>query len=193
MLDTKTIDKLFHEARTYNAWQDKKVEDELLQKIYNSMRFAPTSANCCPLRLTFVKSPEAKEKLKPCLMEGNIDKSMSAPITAIMANDLDFFEHMEFLFPHADVKSWYVGKPEFAAKSALLNGTLQAAYFMLAARSYGLDCGPMTGFKPKKTKEAFFPDKNVAVTMMCNIGYGDPEGLHERCPRFDFEQVCEII
>lgn len=192
-LDDAGFDLIFKEARSYNGWHDRDVDDDILHKIYDMMRYGPTSANCCPMRLIFVKSDEAKEKLKPCLMEGNVEKTMSAPVTAIMANDMEFYEHMPFLFPHTDAKSWFVGKEKFIASTAQRNGTLQAAYFMIAARGFGLDCGPMSGFSPKKTKEAFFPGQNVEVNMLCNLGYGDPESIFERSPRFPFEDVCKIV
>jgi len=192
-LDDAGFDLIFKEARSYNGWHDRDIDDDVLQKIYDMMRYGPTSANCCPMRLIFVKSDEAKEKLKPCLMEGNVEKTMSAPVTVLMANDMDFYEHMPFLFPHTDAKSWFVGKEKFIASTAERNGTLQAAYFMIAARGFGLDCGPMTGFSPKKTKEAFFPDQNVVVNMLCNLGYGDPESIFERSPRFPFDDVCKVV
>jgi len=186
---------LFREARTHNAWLDKDIEDTLLQEVYDLMKFGPTSANCCPLRLIFVKSPEAKEKLQPALMAGNVEKTMSAPVTVIMANDLEFYEHLPELFPHADAKSWFTGtgKEKYVQDTAMRNGSLQAAYFMLAARGLGLDCGPMSGFNPAKVKEAFFPDRNFEVNMLCNLGYGDPAALYPRSPRLSFEQACEII
>ncbi len=195
VIDDTAQDILFRTARTYNGWLDGDVEEELLHRIYDLMKMGPTSANCCPLRIVFVKSPEAKEKLKPALMDGNVEKTMAAPVTAIMVNDLEFYEHLPFLFPHADAKSWFTGegKDTYIKETAMRNASLQAGYFMLAARGLGLDCGPMSGFNPKKVKEAFFEGQNVEVNMLCNLGYGDPESIYPRGPRLDFGQVCETI
>lgn len=192
-LDSTALDTLYREARTYNTWQDKDVTDAQLQEIYNLLKFGPTSANCSPARLIFVKTAEAKEKLKPCLDAGNVEKTMNAPVTAIIANDMNFYEHMPKLFPHTDAKSWFVGKPDYIAETAARNGTLQGAYLILAARSVGLDCGPMSGFNKKKLKDTFFPDEDFQPNFLCNIGYGDPSGLHPRSPRFDFDEVCQIL
>lgn len=194
-IDGKAQDILFRTARTYNSWLDRDVDDALLQQIYTLMKFGPTSANCCPLRMVFVKSPAAKEKLKPALMEGNVEQTMTAPVTVIMANDLEFYEHLPELFPHTDAKSWFTGagKEKYVADTAMRNGSLQAAYFMLAARGLGLDCGPMSGFNPGKVKQEFFSGRNVEVNMLCNLGYGDASGLHPRGPRLGFEQICETV
>lgn len=194
-INEKALDILFRTARTHNSWQDRDVDGALLHQIYALMKFGPTSANCCPLRLVFVKSPEAKERLKPALMAGNVEKTMAAPVTVIMANDLEFYEHLPMLFPHTDAKSWFTGegKEKYIEETAMRNGSLQAAYFMLAARGLGLDCGPMSGFNPGQVKQAFFPDRKYAVNMLCNLGYGDPAGLHPRSPRLEFEQACEIV
>lgn len=193
IIDDRGLDILFREARTYNDWKDGDVTDVLVQAVYDLMKWGPTSANCCPARFLFVKSKESKEKLKPHLMGGNVDKTMAAPVTAIIANDLEFFEKMDFLFPHTDAGSWFRGKPATIHNTAMRNGTLQGAYFMLAARSLGLDCGPMSGFDPDGVKEDFFPDENVEVNFLCNLGYGDPDSLHDRSPRFSFDDVCKII
>lgn len=194
-INEKAQDILFRTARTHNSWQDREVDDALLRRIYDLMKYGPTSANCCPLRMVFVKSPAAKEKLKPALMAGNVEKTMAAPVTVIMANDLEFYDYLPELFPHTDAKSWFTGagKEKYVADTAMRNGSLQAAYFMMAARGLGLDCGPMSGFNPAKVKEAFFPERNVEVNMLCNLGYGDPAGLHPRGPRLDFERICEIV
>lgn len=193
ILDDQGLDTLFRTARTYNGWQDKDVSDVMLQAIYDLAKWGPTSANCSPMRVKFVKSKDAKEKLRPCLMAGNVDKTMSAPVTALIANDLDFYEHMPRLFPHTDAKSWFVGKPDYIADTAARNGTLQGAYLMLAARALGLDCGPMSGFNAAQVKDAFFAGENVQVNFICNIGYGDPASIFPRSPRFDFDDVCKII
>jgi len=194
ILDDQALDILFRQARSFHAWQKKDVSDVLLQALYDLMKWGPTSSNCCPARFVFVKSPAEKERLKPCLMEGNIEQSMNAPVTAIIAHDMEFYEHLPRLFPHTDAKSWFTGNDNLIRSTALRNSSLQGAYFMMAARALGLDCGPMSGFKPKAVKAAFFPDEDVVPNFLCNIGYGDPEtGLHERGPRFDFDDVCKIV
>ncbi|MDE0724622.1 MAG: malonic semialdehyde reductase [Alphaproteobacteria bacterium] len=188
------LNKLFKEARTHFKWQQKDVPDSLLEDLYDLVKMGPTSANCLPIRLVFVKSPEGKEMLKDALMEGNIEKTMTAPATAIVAYDANFFEDGHKLYPHADTKSWYEGKPEFAEKTALYNSTLQAGYLIMAARSLGLDCGPMTGFSPKKVNETFFKDKpNFKATMLVNLGYGDPSVLHPRAPKPNFGDYCQVV
>jgi 3-hydroxypropanoate dehydrogenase len=191
-LDAPALAQLFTEARTHNAWQDKQVSDALLRDLVELMRWAPTSANTSPARILFVKSPEAKARLKPLLMEGNIDKTMAAPVTAIIGHDLEFYEHLPRLFPHADARSWFVGKPDFIATSAFRNGTLQGGYFIIAARALGLDCGPMSGFDNAGVDAEFFAGKNIKSNFLCNLGYGDPQGLHPRSPRFDFEDIARI-
>lgn len=193
ILNDNALDTLFRKARTYNGWRDEDVSDVLLQAVYDLMKWGATSANCCPARFVFVKSKEGKEKLKPHLMEGNVEKTMAAPVTAIIANDKKFYEHLPKLFPHTDAKSWFEGKQAFIDSTAMRNGTLQGAYLMLAARALGLDCGPMSGFNAKGVKEAFFPDKDYEVNFICNIGYGDPASLFDRSPRFAFDEVCEIV
>ena len=192
-LDTSALDTLFRTARTFNDWQDKTVTADKIREIYDLMKFAPTSANCSPLRAIFVSSKEQKEKLKPFLDAGNIKKTMSAPVTAIFAYDNEFYEFMPKLFPHTDAKSWFVGNQKLIDETACRNGTLQAGYFILAARAAGVDCGPMSGFNKDGVKKAFFGDKNVTVNFLCNLGYGNPETLHPRSPRFDFGEVCEIV
>lgn len=189
----RDLDILFRQARTYNGWKEADVGDVLIQAVYDLMKWGPTSANCCPARFVFVKSLEAKEKLKPHLMAGNVEKTMKAPLTALIAYDLEFYEHMGFLFPHTDAASWFRGKHALIHNTALRNSSLQGAYLMMAARALGLDCGPMSGFNAEGVKEAFFPDQNVEVNFICNIGYGDPESLHPRSPRFDFDDVCKIV
>ena len=193
ILNDRDLDILFRNARTYNDWQEKEVSDVMIQAIFDLLKWGPTSANCSPMRVVFVKSEQAKERLKPHLMAGNVDKTMSAPVTAIIANDLEFYEHLPTLFPHTEARSWFVGKEDHIKDTAMRNGTLQGAYLMLAARSLGLDCGAMSGFNPKGVKDTFFSDKDVEVNFLCNIGYGDAESLFPRSPRFDFDDVCEII
>ena len=192
-LNKQSLDQLFFEARTHNAWQDKEVPDDLLKKLFDLCKMAPTSANCSPMRLIFVKSDTAKDKLKPAIQEGNLEKTMSAPVTVIIGYDLDFYEHLPKLFPHADAKSWFEGKEIFIKNTAILNGSLQGGYLTLAARALGLDCGPMSGFNKKKVNELFFANTNIKANFLVNLGYGDDEGLFPRSPRFDFDEVCSIV
>ncbi|MHC9511337.1 malonic semialdehyde reductase [Kangiella sp. M94] len=192
-LSQQALDTLFFEARTYNAWQDKEVSDELLHKLHDLVKMGPTSANCCPMRVIFVKSKEAKEKLKPCLMEGNQDKTMFAPVCAIIGMDMEFYEKLPQLFPHTDAKSWFVGKEKFIESTAFRNSSLQGGYFIMAARALGLDCGPMSGFNQKKVNETFFADTNIKANFLCNIGYGSEEDLFPRSPRLDFDEANKIL
>jgi 3-hydroxypropanoate dehydrogenase len=192
-INNQALDTLFRSARTYNHWLDRPVEAEQLRAIHDLLKMGPTSANCSPARFVFLQSPEAKQRLKPHLDAGNVDKTMAAPVTAIIAYDYDFYEHMPKLFPHTDAKSWFAGRPDFIKETADRNGALQAAYLFMAARALGLDCGPMTGFNPEGVKAEFFPDKNWKADILCNIGYGDDEGMFPRSPRFDFDEACEIL
>jgi 3-hydroxypropanoate dehydrogenase len=187
-------DKLFTEARTHSYWQDKPVDDALLIKAYDLAKMGPTSANMCPLRIVFVKTPEAKARLKPCLDAGNVEKTMAAPVTALFAYDMAFYENLPKLFPHVDAKAWFKDLPEAALQViALRNGSLQAAYFMLAARGLGLDCGPMSGFKNAKVDAEFFAGTTYKSNFICSLGYGVKEKLHPRNPRLDFAEVCKIV
>lgn len=193
-LDKAALDQLFLEARTYNNWQNKAVEDSVLTELHDLCRMAPTSANCSPMRVIFVKSKESKEKLKPFLMEGNVAKTMSAPVCAILANDHEFYNHLPKLFPHTDAKAWFVGNQPLIDATAMRNGSLQGAYFIMAARSLGLDCGPMSGFDADGVNRAFFGNTpNIRANFLCNIGYGDDTGMHPRSPRFEFADICKII
>ena len=189
------MDALFLEARTHSAWLDKPVEPDTLRRIYELTRMAPTSANCSPMRVVFVTTPAAKQRLNPLLMEGNRDKAMAAPATAIIGYDTEFYEHLPRLFPHADAKSWFAGpqNAQNAATTAFRNGSLQGAYFILAARALGLDCGPMSGFDNAAVDRMIFPNGRVKSNFLCNLGYGNPAGLHPRSPRFEFDEVCKII
>lgn len=191
-LDQAALDQLFDKARTQNKWQPKDVSDDQLKAIVEHMKYGPTSVNCSPLRVVFVKSPEAKAKLKPFLMEGNVEKTVAAPATAILAVDYKFYDYLPKLFPHADAKAWFVGNKEFADTSAFRNGTLQGGYFILAARALGLDCGPMSGFNNAGVDEAFFAGTSIKSNFLCNLGYGDPEGLFPRSPRFAFDEMASI-
>ncbi len=187
------LDLLFLKARTHHAWLNRPVSDELLKQAYALARMGPTSSNNNPMRLAFVKSKEAKDRLKPCLSPGNIDQTMSAPVTAIIAYDMEFYEQLSRLFPHADAKSWYVGKPELIFSTAFRNGTLQGAYYMLACRALGLDIGPMSGFDNEMVDKEFFVGTTYKSNFLCNIGYGDPSKLRARGPRFDFDEIAKIL
>lgn len=191
-LDDQTLDQLFNQARSFSYWQDKPVSNEQLQEVYELLKMGPTAANSCPARLVFVTSAEAKEKLKPCLNEGNVDKSMSAPAVAIIGMDLEFYEKLPQLFPHTDARSWFAGKEEKIKHSAMLNATLQGAYLMMAVRSLGLDAGPMSGVDNAKLDETFFPDGKVKSLFICAIGYGNRDKLHPRSPRLAFDEACRI-
>jgi 3-hydroxypropanoate dehydrogenase len=191
-IDAQCLDQLFFDARTHNEWQDRPVSDELLRELFDVLRWAPTSANCSPARIVFVKSPEAKAKLLPALIEGNVDKTRTAPVTAIIGHDLEFHEHLPKLFPHTDARSWFVGNQPLIEATAFRNGTLQGAYLIMAARALGLDCGPMSGFDPDQVNEAFFAGTSTRVNFLCNLGYGRPEALFPRSPRFEFEDVCRV-
>lgn len=192
-LDEHALDVLFRSARTHHGFSATPVTDDTLHRLYDLFKWGPTAANSCPARFVFVRSREAKERLRPALAPGNVDKTMAAPVTAIVAYDLEFYEHLPRLFPHTDARSWYAGKPaEHIRSNAFRNGTLQGAYLMVAARALGLDCGPMGGFDAVKVDAAFFPDGKVRSNFLCNLGYGDPSKLHPRNPRLDFDEACRI-
>jgi len=191
--DSATLDLIFRHARTHSAWQNRPVEDAVLKQAYEIAKFGATSANMCPMRVVFVKSKEAKEKLKPTLAEGNVEKTMAAPATAIIGMDVHFYEQLPKLFPFADAKSWFKDLPENILEyTALRNSSLQGAYFMLAARAVGLDCGPMSGFDNAKLDAAFFAGTTVKSNFICNLGYGDATKLHPRAPRLTFDEACKI-
>lgn len=192
-IDEKSLAVMLRDARTYNGWQKKPVPHEVLRAIYDDMKWGPTSANCTPLRIAFVESKEAKEKLKPCLQAGNVDKTMAAPVTAIIAQDMEFYELLPRLYPHADARSWFAGKPDAIADTATRNAVLQAGYFILTARAWGLDCGPMSGFDKKKCDEAFFADGRFKSNFLINLGYGDKASLYPRGPRLAFDEVCKVL
>lgn len=187
------LDVMFRTARTHSAWLPKPVAQETLLAAYELAKMGPTSANMCPLRIVFVQSPEAKEKLKPCLDAGNVEKTMKAPVTALFGMDVKFYEKLPQLFPHTDAKSWFKDLPQATLETmALRNSSLQAAYFMLAARAMGLDCGPMSGFNNAKLDEAFFKGTSVKSNFICNLGYGDASKLHPRSPRLAFDEACRM-
>ena len=187
------LNVIFHQARTHHAWLNKPVDDALLRQVYELAKFGPTSANMSPMRVVFVKSKEAKERLRPALTPGNVDKTMQAPVTAIVAHDLGFPDRLPRLFPTADMRANFAGKPELIATTAFRNGSLQGAYLMLAARASGLDVGAMSGFDNAKVDAAFFPEGTVKSNFLCNLGYGDPGKLGPRPPRLPFDEACRII
>ena len=194
VMSEEGLDLIFRNARTHNGWRDEPVDDALLRRVYDLAKMGPTSANMCPMRIVFVKSAEAKERLKPALQPGNVDKTMAAPVTAIIGMDIHFYEELPRLFPHADAKSWFKDLPENVLEyTALRNSSLQGAYFMLAARALGLDCGPMSGFDNAKVDEAFFARTAVKSNFLCNLGYGDPSKLYPRSPRLGFDEACQRV
>lgn len=192
-LDDAALDQLFRTARTHNGWLDKPVPDALLAELHDLMKWGPTSANCWPLRVVYVKSPEAKARLVPLMMEGNRAKTQAAPVTAILGMDMAFHEELPRLFPHTDAKSWFVGNQALIEATAFRNGSLQGAYFMLAARALGLDCGPMSGFDAAAVDATFFAGTTVKTNFICNLGHGDPAQLFPRSPRPAFGEVCRIV
>ena len=191
-LPSACLDQLFRNARTHNSLTGE-VPSALLHELVDLLKLGPTSANCSPARFLFVKSREAKEKLKPHLSEGNRDKTMKAPVCTIVGYDLDFYEYLPKLFPHTDAKSWFEGKPKKIEETAFRNGTLQGAYLILAARALGLDTGPMSGFDNAGVDRDFFAGTNIKSNFLCNLGYGDGEKLFPRSPRFDFDEMAKII
>lgn len=208
LVSDDALDILLRKARTHNFWLDKPVNDDLLRKLYDLMKWGPTSANSCPARILFLRTPEAKERLRPALSPTNLEKTMKAPVTAIIAHDTNFYEKLPRLFPHnPGAREWFANSPELAEVTAFRNGTLQGGYFILAARSVGLDCGPMSGFNNAKVDEEFFPvgKKNVEQeedvfptsrlksNFLCNLGYGDASKLSPRSPRLDFDEACKLL
>jgi 3-hydroxypropanoate dehydrogenase len=188
------LNQIFLEARTHNKWLDKPVPDDLLRELVDIMKMGPTSANQSPARIVFVKSAEGKARLSPHLSEGNRAKTMSAPVCAVIGYDLRFYDHLPKLFPHADAKSWFEGGPtQKIETSAFRNGSLQGAYFIIAARALGLDTGPMSGFNNDGVDASFFAGTSVKSNFLCNLGYGDPAGVHPRSPRFSFDDIARIV
>ncbi len=184
---------LFTEARTQNGWQKKPVSDSQLRQMYELMKWGPTSANCSPARLIFVRGHEAKERLLTCMIPGNLEKTREAPVVAIIGMDMAFYEKLPALFPHTDARSWFVGNQELIEATAFRNSSLQGAYLMLAARALGLDCGPMSGFDPQKLNDSFFADTTTKVNFVCGLGYGDPSKVFPRSPRLAFDDTCSIL
>jgi 3-hydroxypropanoate dehydrogenase len=193
LLSETSLDVLFRNARTFNAWLPKDVSDEQLRQLYELAKFGPTSANASPMRVVFVKSKEAKEKLAPHLSDTNRAKTMEAPVTAIIATDGEFYEQLPKLFPHADARSWFVGNQPLIDTTGFRNSTLQGAYVLLAARALGLDCGPMSGFDNAGVDAAFFAGTAIKSNFLISIGYGDASrNLFPRSPRLAFDEACTI-
>ena len=207
-VNAQALDIIFREARTYSAWLDRPVSDDLLREVYDVMKWGPTSANCCPARFVFLRTPAAKERLRPALAPGNVEKTMAAPVTIIIGYDLKFYEKLPKLFPpNPGMRDLFAGNPQLVEVTAKRNSSLQGAYFMLAARALGLDCGPMSGFDNAKVDEEFFaagkecegceqeffPAGHVKSNFLCNLGYGDPSQLHPRGPRLEFIESCTLL
>ncbi len=191
-LPQEALDTLFSSARTHNAFQDRPVTDDTLRDVYDLLRFGPTSANSSPARFVFVRSAEGKARLEPALSAGNRAKTMTAPVTAIVAYDPKFYDLLPKLFPHTDARSWFAGNDALAATTAFRNGTLQGAYLIMAARAVGLDCGPMSGFDTAKVDAEFFAENGYKSNFLINLGYGDPAGLFPRSPRLSFDEACTL-
>jgi 3-hydroxypropanoate dehydrogenase len=188
-LDDAALDVLFRESRSKWEFTDEPVTDEDLKAIYDLLKMGPTSANCSPARFVFVRTPEGKEKLKPALSDGNLDKTMKAPVTVIVAHDPQFYQHLPKLFPHADAKTWFSGNPDLAEETGFRNSTLQGAYLMLAARSLGIDSGAMSGFDKQKVDRAFFPSSGWKSNFLINLGHGVAEHPFPRLPKLTFEEA----
>jgi 3-hydroxypropanoate dehydrogenase len=187
-----STDQLFSLARTHSAFTAQSVADDTLRQLYELMKWAPTSANSNPARIVFVRTPEAKARLLPCMAQGNVEKTRAAPVTAIIGMDMAFYEQLPMLSPHNDARSWFAGKPQAIADTAFRNSSLQGGYFIMAARALGLDCGPMSGFDGAQVDAAFWSGTQVKTNFICNLGYGDASKLHARGPRLSFEQVCRL-
>ena len=192
-LSARTLDQLFLRARTHKAWRDRPVEEETLRRLYELLRMGPTSANSSPARFLFLTSAEARERLRPALIPGNVEQTMTAPVTAVVAHDVEFHELLPRLYPFTDARSWFTGKAELIRETAFRNGSLQGAYLIMAARSLGLDCGPMSGFDAEAVDREFLAGTSWRSNFLCNLGYGDPGVLHPRAPRLEFEEACRVL
>ena len=192
MLNDAALDTLFYAARTHNGWQDRPVSDDLLKQLYDTLKWAPTAANGSPIRIVFVKSPEAKATLVECMSAGNAAKVAQAPVTAIIGMDMAFYEQLPKLSPHVDARAWFAGNPALSDATAFRNSSLQGGYLILAARALGLDCGPMSGFDNAKVDEAFFAGTTIKSNFLVNLGYGDPAGVFPRSPRLSFDEAARI-
>jgi 3-hydroxypropanoate dehydrogenase len=192
-VSAECLDQLFLKARTHWVWRPEPVPLELLKELYDVARFGPTSANSSPARFVFLTTPQAKERLRPALSPTNVEKTMTAPVTVIVAWDTEFHDKLPQLFPARDMRSIFAGNAALIHETAFRNGTLQGAYFMIAARGLGLDCGPMSGFDQSKVNAEFFPDGKWKANFLCNIGYGDPTKLFPRNPRLSFDEACRVL
>lgn len=192
-LDNSGLDLIFRAARTHSVWQDKAVSDDQLRQVYDLMKWAPTSANSSPARIVFIKSESAKQRLMSAMIPGNEEKTRTAPVTAIIAQDHEFYEKLPRLFPHADARSWFAGNQPLIDTTAFRNATLQGAYLILAARALGLDAGPMSGFDNAKVDQEFFKGTHIKSNFLINIGYGDATQLFPRSPRLSFEEAAQIL
>ncbi|PUA19485.1 malonic semialdehyde reductase [Glaciimonas sp. PCH181] len=193
ILSDAALDQLFRTARTHNDWLDKSIPVEQLHALYELVKYGPTSANCSPARFVFVSSEQGKDKIRPTLAPGNLAKTMNAPVTVIVAYDLEFYENLPKLFPHTDAKSWFAGKDAFIQSTAERNSALQGAYLIMAARSLGIDTGPMSGFDNVKLDEAFFSGTKIKSNFLVNLGYGDTLKIFARSPRLNFEEAASIV
>ena len=192
-LDNESLDLIFRNARTQNGWSDEPVPLELIHQLFDLIKMGPTSANCSPARYIFIVTKKGKERLKPSLSEGNVEKTMAAPVTVIIGYDMQFYKHFSKLFPHEDAATWFTGNSALISETAFRNGTLQGAYLIIAARSLGLDCGPMSGFDQDLVNATFWPNGRIKANFLCNIGVGDNVNIFERSPRFNFDEVCKVI
>ncbi len=192
-LDDRSLDIIFREAHTHSVWLDKPVDDALLHQIYDLMKWAPTSANCSPARIVFVRSAAAKQRLLPAMAPGNVEKTRTAPVTAIIAHDTEFYEKLPKLFLQADARSWFAGNQALIDTTAFRNGTLQGAYLIIAARALGLDAGPMSGFDNARVDQEFFPGGKIKTNFVVNLGYGDHAKLFPRNPRLPFAEAAQIL
>ena len=193
MLDEAARRELFLDARTHYKWHGEQVADETLVELYDLLKLGPTSANCSPARFLFLRGQSAKERLLPALSAGNVDKTMSAPVVAVVAYDPQFYEHLPKLFPHADARAWFAGNEALANETAFRNGTLQGAYLIMAARAVGLDAGPMSGFDRNRVDEIFFADSRWKSNFLVNLGHGDAAGQFPRAPRLTFDEACRFL
>jgi 3-hydroxypropanoate dehydrogenase len=193
LVSDKALDVLLRKARSHSEYRPEPVGDDVLRALYDLVKWGPTTANSQPQRILFLRSAEAKERLKPALSSSNVKKTLSAPVVALLAYDMRFFEHLPRMYANPQARSWYETTPEHIRTTALRNATLQGGYFILAARALGLDCGPMSGFNNDKVDAEFFPDGRYKSNFLCCLGYGDPSKLGPREDRFAFDEVCKIL
>jgi len=192
-IDDAALDILFREARSHYSWDGTEISDDSLRQLYDLMKFGPTSANSSPARFLFLRTTEAKARLRPALSAGNVEKTMAAPVVAIVAYDPRFFDQLAKLFPHADARAWFAGNAALAEETAFRNSTLQGAYLILAARALGIDSGAMSGFDRDQVDRIFFAESGWKSNFLINLGYGDGNGQHPRAPRLDFVDACALL